>query len=644
MASKELAHWLKERKELIMVKWIRAVRKASPGTDALLSTRELGSRHLEALYDAFVSALETGDYSNLEAILEQLVRDRLKREYNLREVLVIALELKKTCWEELVKEFPSIQALEYLQAADELFNFMTIKMANTFTEESFAFIKKLNKSLEQKVRERTQELQRAKEELERIDKAKSDFIRIAAHELRTPLTLIQGYVGMLATEELPDKERIRPILQGLNKGIKRLESIIRDLIDVSYIDAEVLTLSLQPVSLPQIFQSLLVEFQPALQTRRLNLSISGLENLPLVEGDPQRLKQVFYNLLSNAIKYTPNGGSITVTGELLRGEQDFVHIIVKDTGIGIPPDKLERIFDKFYRVEDFRLHSTSKTDFKGAGPGLGLTIAKGIVEAHGGKIWAESPGYDEERCPGSSFHVLLPIKAQPRKAEYIQQIKLPVKAVIFDLDGVIVDTAPYHFQAWQKALAEFGLEMSEEQFRSTFGMRNQEILRTLFGTKLSSEQIEEIGRRKEAIYRELVYKHLTPMPGLLRLIQELKARRFRIAVATSTPRANASLILRALKLEHELAALVTEEDVEEGKPDPEIFLKAAEKCLASPENCIVIEDSPAGIKAAKAAGMKAIALTTTRPAEELGEADLVVETLAMLTPEILESLLEVGKQ
>ncbi len=640
MISKELAQWLKECKDLVMVKWIRAVRKASPGTDALLSTRELGARHLEALYDAFVSALETGDPSSLEAILEQLVRDRLKREYNLREVLIIATELKKTCWEEIIKEFSSLQALEYIQATEGLFDRMVIKMANTFTEESFTFIKKLNKSLEQRVRERTKELQRAKDELERIDRAKSDFIRIAAHELRTPLTLVQGYVSMLAAEEFRDKERIKPLLQGLSKGIARLESIIRDLIDVSYIDAEVLTLSLQPVSIPQIFQSLTTEFQPALMVRHLNLYFKGLEELPPVEGDPLRLRQVFYHLLSNAIKYTPDGGSITVMGELIKGEQEFVHITVKDTGIGIPPDKLERIFDKFYRVEDFKHHSTSKTDFKGAGPGLGLTIAKGIVEAHGGKIWAESPGYDEERLPGSSFHVVLPVKAQPPRAEYVQQLKLPTRAVIFDLDGVMVDTAPYHFQAWQRALVEFGLEMTEEQFRSTFGMRNQEIIRTLFGRHFTPEQVEEIGRRKDAIYRELVYKHVTPMPGLLRLIQDLKAKRFRIAVATSTSRANASLILKTLKLEHEITALVTEEDVENGKPDPEIFLKAAEKCLAQPENCIVIEDSPAGIQAAKAAGMKVIALTTTRPAEELKEADLVVETLMMLTPEILESLLE----
>ncbi len=640
MASAELARWLKERKDLLMVKWIRAVRKASPGTDALLSTRELGARHLEALYDAFISALETDDTSSMDAILEQLVRDRLRREYNLREVLIIAQELKRTCWEEIAKEFPSLKALEYIQMAEALFDHMTVKMANTFTEESFAFIKKLNKSLEQKVRERTKELQRAKDELERIDKAKSDFIRIAAHELRTPLTLVQGYVGMLASEDFKDKERILPILQGLNKGIARLESIIRDLIDVSYIDAEVLTLSLQPVSIPQVFQSLLAEFQPALQSRRLNLSLVGLEDLPLVEGDPHRLRQVFYNLLSNAIKYTPDGGSITVTGELIRGEQDFVHITVKDTGIGIPPDKLERIFDKFYRVEDFKHHSTSKTDFKGAGPGLGLTIAKGVVEAHGGKIWAESPGYDEERLPGSSFHVLLPVKAQPARSDYIQQLKLPVKAVIFDLDGVMVDTGPYHFQAWQKALADFGLQMTEEQFRSTFGMRNQEIIRTIFGSRFTPEQVEEIGRRKDAIYRELIYRHLTPMPGLLRLIQDLKAKRFRIAVATSTSRANASLILKTLKLEHEIDAIVTEEDVENGKPDPEIFLKAAEKCLAQPENCVVLEDSPAGVQAARAAGMKVIALTTTRPPEELREADLVVENLMVLTPEIIESLLE----
>jgi signal transduction histidine kinase len=125
------------------------------------------------------------------------------------------------------------------------------------------------------------------------------------------------------------------------------------------------------------------------------------------------------HLIQNAIKYTPDEGQIRITGRLL-GEgmlpQDqTIEIIVADTGIGIAPHDLERVFEKFYRAGDVMLHSTGKTKFRGAGPGLGLTIARGIVEAHGGRIWAESPGYDEETCPGSQFHVVLPV--QPRLLE-----------------------------------------------------------------------------------------------------------------------------------------------------------------------------------------------------------------------------------
>jgi len=637
MRAQELAKWLREHHDSILVKWIRRVRKASPGTDALLSTQELSGRHLSDLYNALTYALETGETARLDSLINQLVKDRLQRQYSLEEVLIISQELKNTIWEELSKQYSSMQTLEYLKVAEELFDHIVTHMANAFTKQSLELIQRLNRSLEQKVQERTRELQRAKEELERIDKAKSDFIRIAAHELRTPLTLVQGYVGMLLSGEgTLDRERIQPILQGLVKGVRRLETIVRDLIDASYIDAEVLTLNIQKTSLARVINLAINEFKPALASRNLKLSIQNLDELPSIEGDPQRLYQVFYNLISNAIKYTPDGGKITISGKVL--DSEFVQITVSDTGIGIPPDKLERIFDKFYRLDEFSFHSTSKTAFKGAGPGLGLTIARGIVEAHGGRIWAESPGYDEKRLPGSSFHVLLPIKTPPGRQKYIHRLQSPIKAVIFDLDGVMVDTAQYHFQAWQRALSEFGYTMTQEQFQATFGMRNPEIIRTILGPDVDPELVEQIGERKETIYRELIHKNISPMPGLLQLIQDLKGRRFRIAVATSTPKANAHLILKALELEHELTALITEEDVKHGKPDPEIFLLAAERCQAEPQNCVVVEDAPAGIQAAKAAGMKAIAITTTHPREELKDADLIIDNLGELDAVVIEKL------
>jgi signal transduction histidine kinase len=122
------------------------------------------------------------------------------------------------------------------------------------------------------------------------------------------------------------------------------------------------------------------------------------------------LYQALRNLLTNAIKYTPDGGSITVDGRLLSG---FIEITISDTGIGVDISDQERIFEKFGRVGNVALHSSGKIKFKGGGPGLGLPITKGIIEAHGGAIWVESDGYDEINCPGTTFHVLLPIRKEP---------------------------------------------------------------------------------------------------------------------------------------------------------------------------------------------------------------------------------------
>ncbi len=130
----------------------------------------------------------------------------------------------------------------------------------------------------------------------------------------------------------------------------------------------------------------------------------------MIYADPDRLLQVFRNVLTNAIKYTPDGGRISIDGRKLPG---FIEIVVRDSGIGINPQDHSIIFDKFTRLGNISLHSSGKTKFKGGGPGLGLHIARGIIEAHGGAIWAESPGYDEEKKPGSTFHIIMPHLSAP---------------------------------------------------------------------------------------------------------------------------------------------------------------------------------------------------------------------------------------
>ena len=277
-------------------------------------------------------------------------------------------------------------------------------------------IVELNRNLDRRVQERTEELARLNRDLAKLNKKKSDFVAIAAHELKTPLTLIQGYAEMLAeggVQQMPATAVERQV-SGIIKGVDRLRAIVEDIIDVSLIDTEVLALNVEPMSLYNVMEMVYRDWVEAAMERKQTISLKPFGKLPYIDADSLRLHQVFGNIIGNAIKYTPDGGRIEISARRLEAEEeqpDFIEVVFADTGVGIDLEDQDRIFDKFYRIESPDLHSSSKTRFMGAGPGLGLTIAKGIVETHGGRIWVESAGYDPVRCPGSRFHVLLPVRS-----------------------------------------------------------------------------------------------------------------------------------------------------------------------------------------------------------------------------------------
>ncbi len=287
----------------------------------------------------------------------------------------------------------------------------------------YAEVVRFNEELEGMVQERTAELQKAYEQLERLDRNKSDFIQVAAHELRTPLTLIRGYGQLLLTSDLVEgNKKYHQQVAGIMTGADRMHEIVNSMLDMARIDSRTLDLVVEPVSLPALLDGLKQELDEALVERNLSLVLQDMPTMPYIEADPDALRKLFDHLLINAIKYTPDGGRITVSGRPLQPgpanpATSFVELVVSDNGIGIDPEFHELIFAKFYQTGEVSFHSTGRTKFKGGGPGLGLAIARGIVEAHGGRIWVESPGYDEQTCPGSQFHVVLPVERQPANVE-----------------------------------------------------------------------------------------------------------------------------------------------------------------------------------------------------------------------------------
>ncbi len=262
-------------------------------------------------------------------------------------------------------------------------------------------------------------LDQANQRLERLDRTKSDFISIASHELRTPLTVMLGYIEMLLEDQtLLENPYHKKMLEGVHQGTLRLHEIMDSMFDIAQIDSRTLELHLQEIDLVELIKSVASELVSGAKERKQVIRME-LPPLPTIKADPATLRKVFYHLITNAIKFTPDGGRITIRGLSHKPGPDYaegaVEIIVSDTGVGIDPNFRELIFTKFYQPEDeLNHHSTGKTKFKGSGAGLGLALSRGIVEAHGGKIWAESPGYDEVNFPGSDFHVVLPIR-HPRE-------------------------------------------------------------------------------------------------------------------------------------------------------------------------------------------------------------------------------------
>lgn len=213
-------------------------------------------------------------------------------------------------------------------------------------------------------------------------------------------------------------------------------------------------------------------------------------------------------------------------------------------------------------------------------------------------------------------------------------------AAIFDMDGVLVDTYRAHYESWLEMARPYGFSFTEGQFAETFGRTSREIIAHFWGEgRLSDDEVAAMDEQKEAAFRRIIEREFPAMPGAEALIEALHADGIRLAVGSSGPPENVALVLGRLHARERFDATVTGRDVTRGKPDPQVFLIAAERLGIGPARCVVIEDAPAGVAAARAAGMASVGLVSTgRRREELREADLVVDALTELSPERLRAL------
>jgi signal transduction histidine kinase len=379
--------------------WVQRTTQAlAKGT----GVRENLKLELERFFELLVEAVKTSDPTCLDSILSEWTTSMTEAELTVDQgssITQLIREIMRFTWQICVEILEPQAALGLTTALVPPFSFAFEKVSLYEGQVRVNFV--------------SSQLKQAQSNLERLDQSKSDFISVAAHELRTPLTLVEGYTSMLREMREPQglgQDEIQ-LINGIQNGTRRLKNIVDDMIDVSMLDNHLLQLNFQPVWINRLLQILQMELEVAAAERSQRFCIKDFPgSAEMTFADPERLLQVLRNVLTNAVKYTPDGGEILVDGRKLPG---FIEVIIEDTGIGIDPEDQSIIFEKFTRLGSISLHSSGKTKFKGGGPGLGLHIARGIIEAHGGAIWVESPGHNERTNPGSTFHILLPIRNAP---------------------------------------------------------------------------------------------------------------------------------------------------------------------------------------------------------------------------------------
>lgn len=254
-------------------------------------------------------------------------------------------------------------------------------------------------------------IEKANEELKKVDSLKDVFFSTISHELKTPISLIQGYIGILKNDPSLKKSTVSvDVLDALDRASKRLLSLTEEILELLKIKSGKITLNLNLTSVKTLINSIVPEIEHFLKMKNIELIIQNLDDLPIINVDAKRIETVFRNILINSIKFTKEGGKIIVSGSVENDNQiDYVKISIRDEGCGISKFNLDKIFNEFFTLPP--PPSVPKiTNLKGSG--LGLSIAKGVIEAHKGKIWAESDGYDPDNFPGATFYIMLPLVAE----------------------------------------------------------------------------------------------------------------------------------------------------------------------------------------------------------------------------------------